>query len=357
MAHSASATPFRLFDDFKRTDDGPIALGETFAAMLNRSSAAPFVEARKLLEQWFRDYVRDSTQHEAKRFRGEFRSKNLSKHLGAVFELLVHQILVRSRFSVSMHPNVAGTSKRPDFVATSNGSRILVEAAVVEPESNPRSLPKKEEDALRKFWNHEITNYIVQIEESTGCLKRDLTRKQIKRAFDKLLIEHASNPRPFHKVCFDDWELTVELIPFAGTGINRVLPWPVDIGGHSSVQPAQRKIKGKASGYREIEDPLILAVNVLPLDFNLVTAAHATLFGKDGIWHPRRLDRSTVTAVLFFADTCAFNVRTARPCLYVNPSVNLESLPAVLLRFPHTHGPGGSERVEGESVKSILGIG
>ena len=143
MAHSTIATPLRLFDDFKRTDDGSIAPGETFAAMLNHSPAPHFVQARKLLEQWFRDYVRDATEHETKRFRGEFESKNSSKHPGAVFELLVHQILARSRFSVSMHPNVAGTSKRPDFVANSNGSRVLVEAAVVAPDSNPRSLPRR----------------------------------------------------------------------------------------------------------------------------------------------------------------------------------------------------------------------
>ena len=347
----------RLFDECERTDDGPIAPGETFPSMLNRSPAPQFVEARKLLEQWFRDYVQGATEREAKRFRGEFESKNLSKHLGAVFELLVHQILVRSRFSVSMHPTVPGTSKRPDFAATSNGSRILVEATVVAPDSNPRSLPNKKEDALRKFNKHPITDYIVQIEESNGCLKRDLPYKEIKRAFNKLLAEHASDPRLFHKILFDDWELSVELIPFAGTGINRVLPWPVDIEGHSSVKAAQRKIKYKGSGYREIENTLILAVNVLPLDFNPVTDAHTTLFGKDGIWHPRRPRCSPVTGVLFFANTDAFNVRTARPCLFVNPSVSPDALPPVLLRLPHCKGPGGSERVEGESVASILGIG
>lgn len=345
----------RLFDKYERTDDSPIAPGETFPSILNRSSAPHFVEARKLIEQWFRDYAQDATEREAKRFRGEFESKNSSKHLGAVFELLVHQILVRLKFSVSMHPNVPDTSKHPDFVAKSNCSRILVEATVVAPDSNPRSLPTKKEDALRKFNQHPITDYIVQIEESNGCLKRDLPYKEIKRAFNKLLVEHASDPRLFHKILFDDWELTVELIPFAGTGINRVLPWPVDIEGHSSVQAAQRKIK--ESGYRELENTLILAVNVLPLDFNPVTDGHTTLFGKDGIWHPRRPRCSPVTGVLFFANTDAFNVKTARSWLFVNPSVSSDALPPVLLRLPHRKGPGGSEPVEGESVASILGIG
>ena len=156
----------RLFDDCDRTDTAPIAPGESFYEFLNRSAVDEPGRSRDLSERWFADYVDDAAASELNRFVSDFRSKDDTQHHAAWLELCVHQMLVRLGFSVDIHPDVPGTPKHPDFGATSDGSRILAEATIVKPDSDPRALQPNEEDALRKFAKLEIRDQIVVIEGS-----------------------------------------------------------------------------------------------------------------------------------------------------------------------------------------------
>lgn len=348
----------RLFDDFERKDTSPISPGESFYEFLNRSAGDEPAHVRGLCETWFRDYTADVAAPKANSFKGKFKSSDFKQHHGAWFELYIHQLLTTLGFAVTVEPNVevSGRTLTPDFAFMSNGSRFLVEAAIVKPDSDPRALPPHEDDAQRKFAQLEITDYLVHIEETRGPLRRHLRVVEIEREFSRLLKDHRRDPHPTKTIRFDDWVLTVELDFFPGTGINRVMAWPTDIEHPDAVHRAQRKIRVKSERYRESKDRLILAVNVYSRGYSPRAHANETLFGNRGIWRPNASQHANPIAAFLFGNTDAVNLHLDAGCLFLNPSAPPAALPAALLRLPHAHGPGGCEYREGESVASILGL-
>ena len=155
-----------LFKEFKRTHDGPGDPGESLYKYIYRSSRLEAAQARDLCNWWFADYANDVSEDELSRFLGDFRSKGLKQHYAAWFELLTHQLLVRLGFSVTVHPDLPGNDKHPDFEALSNGYRILVEATVVAPDNDPFAPSDYERDAQEKFSQLEIANFTTRIAAS-----------------------------------------------------------------------------------------------------------------------------------------------------------------------------------------------
>ena len=362
----------RLFDDFERTYEGRGDLGEAFYSFFDRSALPGAAEVRDRCNDWFENYSKNATQDDLNDFRSRFRSKKSEQYHAAWFELCAHEILARLGFSVSMHPKLPGTDKRPDFAVTSNGSRILVEATVVRPDSGPDALSPFERDAEYKMSRLKLGNFWASITRFEGSLDRLLTRKEIDRAFrtffdkhdpdnvQRLLDTHGDRARPTERIRFGNWQLTVELFP-AGPASRapsegRVQPWSPGDSVEPSVHHIQAKIKKKSRVYGPTGEPLILAVNVHAREYSPIEQAKEALFGNNGIWHQRRLRRSTVSGVVVFWYADAVSAPSTSACLFVNPSVALDALPPVLLRLPRAQGPDGSERIEGESVATILGL-
>lgn len=370
MTLSTNATPICLFDDFERTFDGPADPGESLYSYVNRSARQQAAQARKLCEEWFADYTNDATAEELKRFTGDFRSKNDKQHYAAWFELLTHQIFVRFGLDMSIHPELSGTSRKPDFATFSNGSRMLVEATVVAPDKDPFAPSRYEEDVQEKLTQLEIPNFTTRIASVSGPLKRRLKNKEIKREFVRLIAKHDPDIAqqridqfgygvlPTEIASFGDWQLIVELFPLPpgkrAPKKARVAPWPLVATHDCAVPQVRAKIKDKLKHYRPNDDQLILAVNVHNRGgFNLEIDGHDVLFGNDGIWNGRR---SCPAVVLFFTETNSYAVPGTQACLYVNPSVDPSELPPALLRLPRAQGSDCSERIEGESLASVLGI-
>ena len=349
----------RLFDDCERADTSPIGPGESFYEFLNRSAVDEPARVRDLCERWFRDYGAHAPASKIKSFQRDFQNPSFAQHHGAWFELCIHQFLAKLGFDVTVEPTIqlSGRALKPDFAFKSNGSRFLVEAAIVNPDSDPRTLPPLEDDALRKFSQLEITDYIVRIEETSGSPQRHLRAVDIKREFRRLLEDHHRHPRPTETIRFDNWVLKVELDLYPGTGINRVMPWPTDIEHPDAVHRAQRTIRGKSKRYRESKDGLILAVNVYSRGFSPLGHGYETLFGARGIWAPTASQHANPIAVLLFGNTDAVNVHLVRGCLFLNPSGDSALVPPALLSLSHAGGPDGSEYQEGKSIASILGLG
>ena len=362
----------RLFDDFERTYEGRGDQGEAFYSFFNRSARPGAAEVRDRCNDWFANYSENATEDDLNDFRSRFRSKKSEQYHAAWFELCAHEILVRLGFSVSMHPRLPGTDKRPDFAVTRNGSRILVEATLVRPDSAPDESSPFERDAGYKMIRLKLGNYWAGITRFEGSLDRLLTRKEIDRAFrtlfdkhdpdnvQRLLDTYGESARPTERIRFGNWQLTVELFPASpahrAPSEGRVQPWHLGDSGEPSVRHIQAKVKKKSRAYGPTGDPLILAVNVHALNYSPEQAKEA-LFGNDGVWHQRRVRRSTVSGVVVFWYADAVSAPNTSACLFLNPSVDLDALPPELLRLPRAQGPDGSERIEGESVATILGLG
>ena len=359
-----------LFKEFERTHVGPGDPGESLYDYIDRSARPLATEARDLCNQWFANYAKDVSRDERRRFQGDFHSKNNRQHYAAWFELLTHRLLVMLGFSVTVHPLLSGNDKHPDFEASSNGYRVLVEATVVAPENDPLAPSDYERDAQEKFSQLEIANFTTRIAEVNGTLNRRLKMKEIKREFERLvrkydpdevqrrLDQYGYGLVPTETIRFGDWQLQVELHPLPpdkrAPRKARIASWPQGGTYDSSVPNAKRKIKAKLKSYGPTNDPLILAVNVHNFGgFTPTIDGHKVLFDKDGIWN---VNRSSPAAVLFISNTNSYTVSSTEACLFVNPTLNPHYLPAALLRLPCIHGSVGSKWEVGESVPDILGL-
>ena len=326
---------------------------------------------RNRCNDWFANYSGNAADDDLSDFVSRFRSKKSEQYHAAWFELCAHEILVRLGFAVTMHPKLPGTDKRPDFAVTRNGSRILVEATIVRPDKGPDALSPFERDAEHKMIRLKFGNFWASITCFEVSLDRLLTYKEIDHAFRTFFDQHDPDnvqrlldtlgeiARPTESICFGKWRLTVELYPASrahrAPSEGRVAPWSLGDSAEPTVRHIRTKIKKKSKLYGPTYDPLILAVNVHALEHSLEQAQEA-LFGTAGIWNATHLLRSTVTGVAVFCYADAVSASNTSACLFLNPSADLDAVPPSLLRLPRAQPPGGSERIKGESVATILGL-
>ena len=271
--------------------------------------------------------------------------------------------------------DLPGSDKHPDFAAIWEGSRILVEATVVAPDKDPFAPSSYEKDAQEKLTQLEIANFTARILSVSGTLKRRLKNKEIKREFGKLIAKHDPGTVQRRIDQFGYGARPTEIVRFRRLATDgrtassahrtsrdprkaRSGRWPQTKSHDASVPQVQEKIKGKLRSYGETADPLVLAVNVYNRGRvqcrNRRGMTPCTPTTASGARNAPTRERPA--AVIFFTNTNSYSVRSTEACLYLNPSVDSAELPSALLRLPRVQGPNGSERIDGESIASILGL-
>lgn len=113
-----------IFSAITRNDPSPASHGDSHAQFLDRVSGPYWDQVRDLIEDWFSRLCPDAQAD----VRGRLRSKDDRQSKGAFFELYLHECLLRMGYTVTCHPELEGTSRRPDFLAEKDGRSIYVEA-------------------------------------------------------------------------------------------------------------------------------------------------------------------------------------------------------------------------------------
>ncbi len=113
----------QFFDDGNRCDHRPPHHAEGIFAYLNQSARPEAVAIRGALEGWFALYP----QHEQATIRQRFRQEEDA----AFCELVVHEMLRRAGYRITVHPSVPQTRNRPDFLIERDETRVIVECLVV----------------------------------------------------------------------------------------------------------------------------------------------------------------------------------------------------------------------------------
>ena len=382
-------TRFSLFDDIKRTDASPRQINEPFFTYLNRSAHREATEIRARLESWFRRFPVEAHDD----VRGRFYAEDDRDHRGAIFELFIHELFTRLDCKVKAHPDVPGTSSRPDFLVRHGDFTFYVETKVAALSSSPFARNPLEEDVLAKInsLNSPHFHIFTQVE---GRLSSAMSRKQVVQPFIELLAAHdpdevqrqidRSGPfaAPSRTIQSGAWSLTGWLEPIApekrGDGSSRPLvkgPARTEITDDST--PVRHAILDKANKYGQLDAPLVVAVNVCDPFFDKDDELE-TLFGKerlvyfegrpdllpklsrepDGVWirggYKPRYTR--LSAVMMFRDLFPWNLHYVHNCLYVNPFAGDKmKLPEVLYRLSHARAQKNEIRwFEGESIGRIL---
>jgi len=119
-----------LFDDRPRTLAGDRPYRLSAFAYLNTSSSETTGRVRLFLESMLERYPMRRREEVHRRLR----SLDDTKHLSTAFELLLHEILIRSGHTIiDVEPPLRHSSRRPDYlVETPSGTRFYLEATLAQ---------------------------------------------------------------------------------------------------------------------------------------------------------------------------------------------------------------------------------
>ena len=100
-----------IFTERERTDESVKAWSEPSFGFLDRSARPSIARVRAAIESWAGKYP----TAELPSIRGNFRSRHHAQHEGALFEVLLHELLLTLGCTVDLHPPMPATRNTPDF--------------------------------------------------------------------------------------------------------------------------------------------------------------------------------------------------------------------------------------------------
>lgn len=254
-----------LFDDIARTDARHGKRSESQFRFLNRVAGREFDAVRSLMEEWFERFPDESKND----LRQRFRSDDPRSSLGAFWELYVHEIHRRLGYDLQRDPEVPGTSKRPDFLASRGESAFYLEATIVS--------YSDDEMAARTRWNvvldlvDEAFNpdfYLglnITLPGRETPAKRDIVPpiEEWLASLDWAEAQAADTPAEW-VLSARDWALELRAYPkadssrgdplFLTVGFNRPVAYRADERGR-----IEKDLKDKALRYGEPDLPFVVA--------------------------------------------------------------------------------------------------
>jgi hypothetical protein len=334
----------KLFDDFSRSYQAPAGYGEPDFDYLNRSANEPIRKVRDLLEDWFSRYP-ESAQSE---LRQRFRSADEYNHSSAFFELWLHELLRSLGCRLEVHPPLAATTRRVDFLVKSpQGNNFYLEAIHGTGESGRESKSRARLNTLYDSLNYlSSPDFFINLEISGAPRSpvpgKDI-RKWIEREISMLnphLIDHFLETRRLDLIPrwrFEHDGLRITCYPTPKPKELRGIPGvrtlaTTSFGGIiDSETPIKDAVIGKAKRYGVLDLPFVVAINTTD-HFISERDVLGALYGSVSGWHePEMLNDSRgvwgsdknptwtrVSAVLVAMKLRPCKV-SASVCLYHNP--------------------------------------
>lgn len=350
-----------LFDDIPRLDDGPADYSEPHFPYVNRSNREHFIRVRDVLDRWFQELIRHNPDS-AKDVRARFRSSDDKHHYSALTELYLHHFLIDQGFVPQAHPEMPGTSRRPDFLACKDGKQeFIVEAVVVYEELEAARLKKFESNILDAIDSVKSPDFLVsasfESSDSQSQPKASVIRQFLQERVDALdwvqvcrVYEQNGELPKWHWIQ-DRWNVELTASPVTEEGRNRrsaasrVTGAIVHEASIIRVDEAIRSnVLGKVDKYGKPGVPFVIVVNVIResifCDDEVIMEAlcgkevfHVTLHDDgsqttvpgrnlDGIWtDPKKgMINQHMSGLLVLAGLGCSKIEIVKPVLWHHPS-------------------------------------
>lgn len=381
------ANSCRLFSSDRQPDESDMRRGEPLSAFLDRSTRPALRCARQQIEEWFGRYPREHRW----RLRQDLRSRRDAQHQAALFELVLHEVLLRQGFSLAIHPDIPGSANHPDFLVTSPTSeRFYLEMAVVTARSQETEGAEHLKVALYNALD-DLDSPLFYVMITVHALpKRAPSVRRIKEfLLDKLRQLDAD------EVLMRVREQGLSVLPewryeCAGLSVSfRPLPKAPERQGMAGVKPLgaiyewlpddparaiRDKVVGKARRYGQLYLPFALALNVVSRAYDDMDITEA-LFGYQspirmmplasvqgspvytGAWLDRgQWRRARLGAVILSVGPFWTFLRPDYTFVVHHPQPK-RPFQANLLALPQfVPGASGYVRVPGASLNSLLGL-
>lgn len=349
-----------VFDCMIRTDTSIKKRSESIFSYWNNSARPSAESSRALIEEWF-SHIPFAEQEE---FRSRLRSGSDEALAAAFQELCLHELCLRQACEPVLHPAIAGTTRRPDFlVREPDGSEFLLEArSSTQISSGPDNNPRRNRvlDFLTGFKPDGYSLGVDEVTAGRDDLSQKLLARHINRAVDDTELSRTKEGYvSIPPLEINGWKVRLTAIsdaPYEGETRGVLYEgWSRTWSGPSHALP--NALKKKAGRYGdELSMPFVIAVN--SLDPMLVDRDfHEPLFGEHGFWGTVSAPQySRVSAVLFtknlWPETLLVGQVESR--LYLNPFAK-RPFRGVLTKLD-TFRLGGSswECSPGEPIQELL---
>ncbi|GGS10472.1 hypothetical protein GCM10010169_63950 [Micromonospora fulviviridis] len=262
-----------IFDEFIRADHSPRKPNEAEYTFLNRSARPTFAEVRRLLTEWAGQYPSSERNSLIKSMQAgddhEFES--------AFWELYLHEAYRRAGYSITVHPEVPGSSKHPDFLIDNGESSFYLEAVRANIATRTLAEKRRLNDVHAVLEKLSAETFKISFAyDSVGLrplattkLRNQLTQWLASLDPHAVSAAFAGNPsrHTLPRLAFkeDGWSLTFTALPLRpdafGKGGQLVGTFgPGRAAGVDNVTPLTRAVDAKANRYGKLDAPLIIAV-------------------------------------------------------------------------------------------------
>ena len=383
----------KLFDDTTRKSLRSRYYDEPAYKYLNCSAKPECERVRDLLEQWFNRLPAEVQPD----LRSRFRKKDDRQHLGAFFELYLHELLLQLEFEIKFHPQIQGETTHPDFLVKKSGNPIFYLEATLAARSDEEAAMAARKDQVYDTINRmKSPNFFICL-EVTGAPNTPPRGRNLRNFLERQLADldpdeiekqykHGGfQALPSWKWEHDGWEITFYPLPKIPEARGKPGVRPIGLMSDqrktlSLITPhigIRDSIENKASKYGKLDLPLIVAINVideLTVDNDDIGNA---LFGEEtykgvltsdgtfklnagrnpnGAWYgPSGPQNKRVSAVLITDNLDTRSIEGSTPVLYHNPWAN-HKIPKEIFSIPQLVPDNETNqlvKIEGKSIFSL----
>jgi hypothetical protein len=382
-----------VFDNRIRDDERPKSRAMSLFEFYDRCSRPGHADQRRLINHWI-----DEIEPEAARTEISARMHTGGDigFVSAFAEVLAHAVLVRFGFALTPHPEVPGTSNRPDFLVTSEaGDRVAyLEITTLNPSNQDVGRDAREGQLFETLNRCELPDDL-RLEYSVLAFGQGSPPgRRISREVERWAVAEAQLARDGFRIErtfeIDGWHIQLALLPgFEGSpNSRRIAVWGlIDgnfVGDPGSPDDLKRALDQKGKKYGELDLPYIIAVfdrtdRVAWSSADFASNLAEILFGHefyeealqsggveprtgradDGWWGvPTRPRKRNVGAVLVFPDPYIWRLSEAerQPILVCHPWADCLLDPGL---FPFKRlemDERGGRIVNGVMISDILGL-
>ena len=147
-----------LFDNKQRTLQGPADYNADIYAYYNDSARADIDQVRIQLESWFAKYPENEKEELKSRVKATFNP--------AIFELFIFALFMELGYSLEIHPEIPGTTKRPDYLARRDNELFYIEVKYMTMLSqSEQALERRKNEVLDAINKIDALNFLLKLEE------------------------------------------------------------------------------------------------------------------------------------------------------------------------------------------------
>ena len=263
-----------LFDSFERTCLEFAKHNDNTYEYYNNSARTDMSKVRDTLERWFYNYPEEEKK--------ELKSLCKKYFDSSFYELFLYELFCKLGYNITIHPDLASSPKKPDFLISKNNLEFYVEAKVVKSKTMEQEAFERKRNELYDNLNKLNTkDFLLNIEHLCFLTQKQPSTKrmikyieeELKRIDPDILSEELEKNgiENFPKIEYKnrDVHIIVSPIPVSlSAREEKALPigiYPAEAFWGGGEESLKNSIEKKAKRYGKLDKPFIICLNSLDI--------------------------------------------------------------------------------------------